>query len=74
MVASDDNPARLVDHDPAWAPRAEQLLGKVRQAFYGLPGAAEAEFEHIGSTSVPQMAAKPFLDLQVRVSPLSADA
>ena len=74
MADSDENPARLVEHDPAWGPRAEQLLGELRTAFDGLAGADEAEFDHIGSTSVPGLAAKPFLDLQVRLKPLPSDA
>lgn len=73
MSARDDNPAALVDHDPEWLPRAAKLLDQIRAAFQGLPGAAEAEFDHIGSTSVPGLAAKPFLDLQVRILPLPSD-
>lgn len=74
MADSNGNPARLVEHNPAWRPRAEQLLDELRTAFNGLAGAAEAEFDHVGSTSVPGLAAKPFLDLQVRLKPLPSDA
>jgi len=74
VADSEENPARLVEHDPAWIPRAEQLLDDLRTAFDGLAGAAEAEFDHIGSTSVPGLAAKPYLDLQIRLKPLPSDA
>jgi len=73
VPARDDNPAALVDHDPQWLPRAAALLDQIRVALDDLPGAAEAEFDHIGSTSVPGLAAKPFLDLQVRILPLPSD-
>lgn len=73
VAPAEDNPAALVDHDPRWPPRAAQHLAQIRAALGGLPGAAEAEFDHIGSTSVPGLAAKPFLDLQVRILPLPSD-
>jgi dephospho-CoA kinase len=73
VAPRDDNPAALADHDPQWLTRAAQLLEQVRAALAGLPGAAEAELDHIGSTSVPGLAAKPFLDLQVRILPLPSD-
>lgn len=73
MPNRDDNPAALVDHDPRWIPRAAQLLEQLRAVLDGLPGATEAEFDHIGSTSIPGLAAKPFLDLQVRILPLPSD-
>lgn len=69
----DDNPAALVDHDRRWLLRAAQLLGQVRAGLDGVLGAAEADFDHIGSTSVPGLAAKPFLDLQVRICSLPSD-
>lgn len=69
-----DNPAALREHDPEWAPRAARYLTCIRQALDGLPGAGEAVYDHIGSTSVPGLAAKPFIDLQVRVLPLPGHA
>jgi len=70
VAGTDDNPALLAEPDPEWAPRAVRLLGEIRVVLCDLSGAAEAEFDHIGSTSVPGLAAKPFLDLQVRILPL----
>lgn len=67
-----DNPAVLREHDPAWALRAAQYLDDVRHALNGLPGATDADYDHIGSTSVPGLAAKPYVDLQVRMLPLAS--
>jgi GrpB-like predicted nucleotidyltransferase (UPF0157 family) len=64
------NPAALHEHDPEWATRAASYLADVRQALTGLPGADAAVHDHIGSTSVPGLAAKPYVDLQVRILPL----
>lgn len=59
-----------MDHDPRWAASATALLTDIHTALAGLPGASEAVYDHIGSTSVPGLAAKPYLDLQVRILPL----
>ncbi|PWD51451.1 GrpB family protein [Serinibacter arcticus] len=67
------NPAALSPPDPRWAPRAEHLLHELRVALVDLPGTEHALLDHIGSTSVPGLAAKPFLDLQLRILPLPAD-
>src|SRR5512145_2589660 len=68
------NPAALSEPDPEWAARARQRLEQVRAAMQDLDGADEAAFDHIGSTSVPGLAAKPFIDLQVRILPLPSHA
>jgi len=64
------NPAALVEHDPEWPQRAQWHLGRIRYAMAGVAGVGEAKFDHIGSTSVSGLAAKPFIDLQVRILPL----
>jgi GrpB-like predicted nucleotidyltransferase (UPF0157 family) len=64
------NPAALIEPDPNWAPRAAAYLRNVAAALHDLPGAEDAAFDHIGSTSVPGLAAKPIIDLQVRILPL----
>ncbi|GAB7040141.1 MULTISPECIES: GrpB family protein [Catenuloplanes] len=51
-------------YDPAWATRGTALAGEVRAAL----GPLALRVEHIGSTSVPGMAAKPVFDLQVSVA------
>jgi GrpB-like predicted nucleotidyltransferase (UPF0157 family) len=65
-----DNPAALSVHDPAWQDRAARFLDDIRQALRDVLGAGDAAYDHIGSTSVPGLAAKPYVDLQVRILPL----
>lgn len=74
MAGHERNPALLVEHDPEWSSRAARWLEEIRVAIGGLPGAGAAELDHIGSTSVPGLAAKPLLDLQVRILPLPSHA
>jgi GrpB-like predicted nucleotidyltransferase (UPF0157 family) len=49
----------LVEHDPSWAELYEQEAAKLRPIFDG-PG-----MEHIGSTAVPGLCAKPIVDVLV---------
>lgn len=63
-------PATIVDHDPTWSTRAQELLKEVRSAFEPLAEADRFRYEHIGSTAVPGLAAKPIVDLQVRMPSL----
>jgi GrpB-like predicted nucleotidyltransferase (UPF0157 family) len=67
---TDANPASLARPIPSWGSTAVGLLREVRAALADLPGGATADYDHIGSTSVPGLAAKPYLDLQVRILPL----
>lgn len=67
------NAAELAPYDPAWPQQAAQQIAAIRAALTGCPGADEAAIEHIGSTSVPGLAAKPFIDLQIRILPLPAE-
>ena len=52
---------RLVAHDPAWATRFADERARLLTALGDLP----AEIEHVGSTAVPGLAAKPILDVLV---------
>ena len=52
-------PVVVADHDPSWATAAEEEAGRVRAAL----GERVVAVEHIGSTSVPGLPAKPILDL-----------
>ncbi|OAN33963.1 GrpB family protein [Microbacterium sp. H83] len=52
----------LVPYDPSWADRFEHL--RVDLAAHGDP---DWVIEHIGSTAVPGMRAKPIIDIAVRV-------
>ncbi|MEV6423575.1 GrpB family protein [Streptomyces sp. NPDC051662] len=56
----------LADSDPAWAARGKALTDRL----YELLEPLALHVEHIGSTAVPGMAAKPVFDTQVSVRDL----
>lgn len=56
----------VVDYDAAWPARYEEERRALEKAFRG----RELAFEHIGSTAVPGLAAKPTIDLMVGAEPL----
>ncbi len=58
----------LVPHDPAWARRAAQEAGLVALAL----GPSLIRIEHIGSTAIPGLWAKPTIDLMPVVTTLAA--
>lgn len=60
--------AVVVDADPGWPGRAQQVLDRVCTVL----GPQVLRAEHIGSTSIPGMAAKDVLDLQLSVGSLAA--
>ena len=55
----------VVAWDPGWSREFERVAADLRRALADLPGAA---IEHVGSTSVPGLAAKPVLDIDVIVA------
>ena len=61
-------PVALVDYDPAWPGLFEREEARIRAAL----GDDVRRLEHVGSTSVPGLAAKPIVDLVLAV-PDSAD-
>ena len=61
-------PVIVVDYDPAWPQLFEQLRDRVVAALGDLVVAVE----HVGSTAVPGLPAKPIIDLDV-VIPAIAD-
>ena len=54
---------QVVEYDPLWPEIFAQVSGPVRQALDGIV----LRVEHVGSTSVPGLAAKPVIDLSVVV-------
>jgi len=58
----------LLPHDPAWAERAEQHARVVS----GILGPLLVRWEHIGSTSIPGINAKPVIDLLPLVTSIEA--
>jgi GrpB-like predicted nucleotidyltransferase (UPF0157 family) len=59
----------LVEHDPAWSERYAEQERRIRDAL----GDVALQVEHIGSTSVPGLAAKPIIDVLVTVEDLTAE-
>lgn len=58
----------IADYDPEWPKQFERRAAVIAGAL----GATALRIEHIGSTSVPELAAKPIIDILV-VVPDSAD-
>jgi GrpB-like predicted nucleotidyltransferase (UPF0157 family) len=56
----------VVDWSPRWAEQFEEVAVVLRRA---LADVRSARVEHVGSTSVPGLAAKPILDVDVVVEP-----
>lgn len=56
----------IVDYDPAWPLRFEAWHQALRAAL----GSTASRIEHVGSTSVPGLPAKPIIDIQVSVADL----
>ncbi|HTJ31856.1 MAG TPA: GrpB family protein [Dactylosporangium sp.] len=57
------------DYDPSWPALAAAAILEVRAA----AGAAVIDVEHVGSTAIPGLAAKPVIDLMASTDDLSAD-
>jgi GrpB-like predicted nucleotidyltransferase (UPF0157 family) len=65
-----DPAVRIVDYDPAWPAEAARELARVAEAL----GETAVRLDHVGSTAVPGLAAKPIVDLQVSVAALEPRA
>ena len=57
------NTVRVVEYDPAWGAHFEAEAAAIRHC----AGALVLDLQHIGSTAVPGLAAKPILDLAMAV-------
>ncbi len=60
---------QIVPYDPAWPSLAEDWIARLRGVLSPVLGES-AWIERIGSTAVPGLAAKPFLDLQLTLTEL----
>lgn len=65
-----DPAVRIVQHDPAWMRQADEELRRIGEAL----GPLAVRLEHVGSTAVPGLAAKPILDLQLSVASMEPRA
>lgn len=61
----------VADWTPEWADEFDAVARDLRTALATVPG---ARVEHVGSTSVSGLAAKPILDIDVIVSPVDVPA
>ncbi len=59
----------LAEHDPAWADAYAEHAARISGAL----GSTALAVEHIGSTSVPGLAAKPIIDVLVTVPDITAE-
>ncbi|MCK4723405.1 MAG: GrpB family protein, partial [Dehalococcoidia bacterium] len=62
-------PVGIVNYDPQWPVLYEEEKGRILDVI----GRRIAAIEHIGSTAVPELAAKPIIDIMIAVRRL-ADA
>ena len=60
----------LVDYDPGWPARFTAEQATIRAAL----GAGALRIEHIGSTAVPGLVAKPVIDVLVAVADVEDEA
>jgi len=60
-------PVKIVDYDPQWP----MLFEKEKGLIHGAVGHVVAGIEHIGSTAVPNLGAKPVIDIMVAVNRLN---
>lgn len=58
-----NDPIEVVDYDSAWPARYEQMRARLAAAL----GPVAVRIDHVGSTAVPGLAAKPVIDIQVSV-------
>jgi GrpB-like predicted nucleotidyltransferase (UPF0157 family) len=63
-----DPAVRIVEYDPAWPKIAAVEIARIAEAV----GEAGVRIEHVGSTAVPGLAAKPIVDLQLSVADVDA--
>ena len=59
-----DPAVRMVDADPTWPARFAAEAARIRTAL----GPLALAVDHVGSTAVPGLAAKPIIDIQISVA------
>jgi GrpB-like predicted nucleotidyltransferase (UPF0157 family) len=64
--ASGPHPVEIVAYDPSWPARFAELGRELRAGL----GEVALRIDHIGSTAVPGLAAKPVIDIQISVADL----
>lgn len=67
---SRSEPIQLVEYDPAWPERFAHVSLRLAEAL----GDVALRIDHVGSTAVPGLAAKPVVDVQISVGDVEDDA
>lgn len=67
---SSGDPIVIVPYDARWPDEFRELAGRLRAAL----GPVALRIDHVGSTAVPGLDAKPVIDVQVSVASLVPDA
>jgi GrpB-like predicted nucleotidyltransferase (UPF0157 family) len=62
-------PIELTEYDPRWPEAYEREAARIREAL----GGRALRVEHVGSTSVPGLLAKPIIDVVIEVADSSAE-
>lgn len=70
MLGAERNLVRLVPHQPLW----QQCFREESERLSAALGDQVVQIEHVGSTSVPGLEAKPILDIVVAVRDLAGSA
>ena len=68
--SSVEGPVVLVAPDPTWPARFADVRSQIALAL----GAVALRIDHIGSTAIPDLVAKPIIDVQVSVADLEDEA
>jgi GrpB-like predicted nucleotidyltransferase (UPF0157 family) len=63
QTSTERSPIVVVDYDEGWPALFEEIAGEIRAAVADL----DVKIEHVGSTAVPGLAAKPIVDVDVVV-------
>jgi 16S rRNA processing protein RimM len=63
LIEPAPEPVELVPYDPAWPAAFETEAARIREAL----GDIVLRLDHVGSTSVPELEAKPVIDMQLSV-------
>ncbi len=64
MIGLEQGMVRLVAYDPEW----KQLFEQEKACFQEILGSHILDIQHIGSTSIPGMPAKPIIDIAIAVA------
>jgi GrpB-like predicted nucleotidyltransferase (UPF0157 family) len=69
-LKSHDAPINIVEYDPAWRESFLREAKRIRESL----GEGALQVEHIGSTSVPGLVAKPIIDILLVVADSSDES